>query len=47
MTYEEEQAKVREGKRVEVECPDCKALLAILSNAKLPDDIKLEFLKHQ
>ena len=41
MDYEQEQIEIREGKRVEVKCPDCKVQLAILI------DIRLEFLKHQ
>jgi hypothetical protein len=36
-----------EGKRKEVECPDCMALLEVVSKHNVPDDVHLRFVEHR
>ena len=45
----ERRAEKREKQkdRSQVICPDCGAWLEITSQSELPDDIKIEFIKHR
>lgn len=44
--FEKEQERIIEGRRVEVQCPDCAARLAVESATPLPPDLKVVFVSH-
>lgn len=44
--YEKEEELRREGKLMDFDCPDCGAILRIVSAEKLPVDIEIKFIKH-